>query len=297
MQSATTTGETPEMDEIEAAKPWSTPPPGTPKSPAAMFDEFFAMQDAFNDGQCHQGYWYDDEDQISMIEASQRLTRKVADSLRLRKGEHVLDVGCGLGAPAIQLATEYGVRVTGVNFSVHQVAEADARARAAGLTDQVTFRSVNFSSLGFPDGSFDAMVAMESLVYVSELGHALGGLHRVLRPGGRLSLAEPTREGLGVVAASRFAARFGANWLLSVAEWLDAFRDAGFELVEYLQCGPRVVGMAARYLQALDTRRDELVARFGQARVDEHRQAMESYFVEAAGQVGYAIITVRKPPS
>lgn len=294
MESAKTTGETPEMDEIKAVKAWSTPP-GRHRSPAAMFDEFFALQDVFNDGQCHQAYWYDDEDQVPMIEASQRLTRKVADSLRLRKGERVLDVGCGLGAPAIQLATEYGVRVTGVNFSVQQVAEADARARAAGLTDQVTFRSVNFSSLDFPDGSFDAMVAMESLVYVNDLGLALSGLHRVLRPGGRLSLTETTREGLSVVAAGQFATSSGANWLLSVAEWLDPLREAGFELVEYLQCGPRVVGMGSRYLQALDTRRDELVARFGEAAVDEHRQAMESYFIRAAGQVGYAIITVRKP--
>lgn len=294
MESSTTTGERPEMNETEAPRSWSTPP-GTQRSPAEMFDKFFAMQDEFNDGQCHQGYWYDDEDQIPMIEASQRLTRKAADSLRLRKGERVLDVGCGLGAPAIQLASEYGVQVTGVNFSVGQVAEARARAQAAGLADHVTFRSVNFSSLDFPDGSFDAMVAMESLVYVNDLEDALRGLHRVLRPGGRLAVTEPTREGLGVVAAGKFAVSSGANYLLSVPEWLDPMREAGFELVEYLQCGPRVVGMGPRYLQALDTRRNELVARFGEAAVDEHRQAMESYFIRAAGQVGYAIITVRKP--
>lgn len=277
MESASTNGETPEVDEI-----------------AAMFDESSDMSDAFNDGQVHLAYWYDDEDQVPLIEASQRLTRKVADSLRLRKGERVLDVGCGLGAPAIQLATEYEVQVTGINISTRQVAEAHARARAAGLADQVTFRSGNYMSLDFPDGSFDAVVAMEALVYVSDLGHALGGLHRVLRPGGRLSLTEPTREGLGVVAASEFAARFRAKWLLSVAEWLDPLQEAGFELVEYLQCGPRVFGMGPRYLQAVDTRRDELVARFGEAAVDELRQALEYYF-RPGGQVGYAVITVRKP--
>lgn len=278
MESATTAGETPEHDEI-----------------AAMFDESTDMSDAFNDGQVHLAYWYDDEDQAPLIEASQRLTRKVADSLRLRDGERVLDAGCGLGAPAIQLATEYGVRVTGINISTRQVAEAQARARAAGLADQVTFRSGDYMALDFPDGSFDAAVAMEALVYVGDLGQALGGLHRVLRPGGRLSLTEPTREGLGVVAAHQFAARFGAKWLLSVAEWLDALRDAGFELVEYLQCGPRVFGMGPRYLQAVDTRRDELVARFGEATVDELRQTLENFFTPGAGQIGYAVITVRKP--
>ncbi|MFV2013416.1 MULTISPECIES: SAM-dependent methyltransferase [unclassified Micromonospora] len=278
----------------ETPRSWLTPPDGQ-RSPAEMFDQFFAMQDEFNDGQCHQGYWYDEQDRTSMIEASRRLTRKAADSLRLRPGERLLDVGCGLGAPAIQLASEYGVRVTGVNFSVGQIAEAQARAEKAGLTGQVSFRSINFSALDFTDGSFDAMVAMESLVYVNDLVEALRGLHRVLRPGGRLAVTEPTREGLGVVAAGRFATRSGANYLLSVPEWLDALREAGFELVEYLQCGSRVVGMGPRYLEDLDSRRDELVARFGPARVDEHRRAMASYFVEAADRIGYAVITVRKP--
>ncbi|MEV4502860.1 SAM-dependent methyltransferase [Streptomyces klenkii] len=276
MESATTTGERRDRDEV-----------------AEMFDGSSGMSDAFNDGQVHLAYWYDDEDQASLIEASQRLTRKVADSLRLRKGDRVLDVGCGLGAPAIQLAHEYGVQITGVNISTRQVAEA--RARAAGLADQVTFRVGDYSSLDFPDGSFDAVVAMESLVYVSDLGHTLGGLHRVMRPGGRLSLTEPTREGLSVVGAHQFAARFGAKWLLSVAEWLDPLREAGFEPVEYLQCGPRVFGMGPKYLQAVDARRDELAARFGETAVDELRQTLENFFTPGADQIGYAVITVRKP--
>lgn len=278
MESATATGETPETDAI-----------------AKMFDESSDMSDVFNDGQVHLAYWYDDEDQAPLIEAAQRLTRKVADSLRLRKGDRVLDVGCGLGAPAVQLATEYGVQVTGVNISTRQVAEAHARAREAGLADQVTFQVGDFGSLDFPDGSFDAVVAMESLVYVGDLRHTLASLHRVMRPGARLSLAEPTREGLGVVAASEFAANFGAKWLLSVAEWLDPLREAGFEPVEYLQCGPRVFGMGPKYLQAVETRRDELAARFGEAAVDELRQTLEKFFAPGASQIGYAVITAQKP--
>jgi cyclopropane fatty-acyl-phospholipid synthase-like methyltransferase len=278
MESATTTGQTPETDEI-----------------AEMFDESSDMSSVFNDGQVHLAYWYDDEDEAPLIEAAQRLTRKVADSLRLRKGDRVLDVGCGLGAPAIQLATEYGVQVTGVNISTRQVTEAQARVRAAGLADQVTFRVGDYGSLDLPDGSFDAMVAMESLVYVDDLGHALGNLHRALRPGGLLSLTETTREGLGVEAAGQFAADFGAKRMLSVAEWLDTLREAGFEPVESLHCGPRVFGMGPKYLQAVDTRRDELAGRFGEAAVDELRQTLETFFAPGADQIGYAVVTVQKP--
>ncbi|GAA2053473.1 27-O-demethylrifamycin SV methyltransferase [Catenulispora yoronensis] len=279
MESAATTGQAPQADGI-----------------AEMFDASSDMSDAFNDGQVHLAYWYDEDDDASLVEASQELTRKVGDSLRLRKGQRVLDIGCGLGTPAIQLAAEYGVHVTGVNISTRQVAEAHSRARAAGLTDQVVFQVGDYTALDFPDGSFDAVVAMEALVYVRDLGHALRGLHRVLRPGGRLTLTEPTREGLGVVGAAEFAATFRAEWLLSVAEWLDPLREAGFELAEYLQCGPRVFGMGPKYGQAVEARREELAARFGTAAVDELRSTMEYYLAPGTdGRIGYAVITVRKP--
>ncbi|ASY34720.1 putative methyltransferase type 11 [Streptomyces sp. Tu6071] len=279
MESATTTDGTPqETDAI-----------------ADMFDESSDMSEVFNDGQVHLSYWYDEEDEAPLIEAAQRLTRKVADSLGLREGDRVLDVGCGLGAPALQLATEYGVRVTGVNISPRQVAEARARARKAGLADQVDFHLGDYGSLDLPDDSFDAVVAMESLVYVADLGHTLGSLRRVMRPGARLSLAEPTREGLGVVAAAGFAADFGAKWLLSVEDWLGPLREAGFEPMEYLQCGPRVFGMGPKYLHAVDVRREELAARFGGAAVDELRGTLETFFAPGASRIGYAIITARKP--
>ncbi|WP_069170228.1 SAM-dependent methyltransferase [Streptomyces griseus] len=278
MESATTAGRTPGTDEI-----------------AEMFDESSDMSNVFNDGQVHLAYWYGEEDEAPLIEAAQRLTRKVADSLWLREGDQVLDVGCGLGAPAIQLATEYGVRVTGVNISTRQVAEARARVRAAGLAGQVTFRVGDYGALDFPEGAFDAVVAMESLVYVDDLGRTLAGLYRAMRPGGLLSLTEPTREGLGAEEAGRFAAGFGARRMLSVAEWLQTLREAGFEPAEYLQCGPRVFGMGPKYLHAVDTRREELAGRFGEVAVDGLRQTLEDFFAPGADRIGYAVITVRKP--
>ncbi|SCE60116.1 SAM-dependent methyltransferase [Streptomyces sp. DfronAA-171] len=278
MESATTTGGTPqETDAI-----------------ADMFDESSDMSEVFNDGQVHLSYWYDEEDEAPLIEAAQRLTRKVADSLGLREGDRVLDVGCGLGAPP---PARHRVRGAGHRrqHQPPQVAEARARARKAGLADQVDFHLGDYGSLDLPDDSFDAVVAMESLVYVADLGHTLGSLRRVMRPGARLSLAEPTREGLGVVAAAGFAADFGAKWLLSVEDWLGPLREAGFEPMEYLQCGPRVFGMGPKYLHAVDVRREELAARFGGAAVDELRGTLETFFAPGASRIGYAIITARKP--
>lgn len=262
---------------------------------AEMYDESAPMSDAFNDGQVHLAYWYDDDDSAPITEASQRITRKVADSLGLRHGERVLDVGSGLGAPAIQLAREYGVRVTGINISNRQVTGAQARAGSSGVAEQVQFQYGDYNSLDFADDSFDAVVAMETLLYAPDLGHALAGLHRVLRPGGRLALTETTREGLSVEEANKVAAGFNAKWLMSVPEWIAPLRAAGFEFLEYVQCGPRVFGMGPKYVHAAESQRDQLAARFGDGAVDELKQALQFYFAPGAQQIGYAIITVRKP--
>jgi len=262
---------------------------------AAMYDESTPMSNAFNDGQVHLAYWYDDADEAPMREASQRITRRVGDSLGLRAGQRVLDIGCGLGTPALELARDYGVTVTGINISTVQVAEATRRAAEAGLTEAVTFRHGDWNSLDVPDGSFDAVVAMETLLYAEDLDAVLRGLLRVLRPGGRLSLTETTRWRMSPEDAASFAATFNARFLYSATEWVDALTAAGFEFHEYLECGPRVFGKGPKYLAEAEQQRAKLTELFGDGAVDELKNALGYYFDAGAGTVGYAVVTAGKP--
>ena len=63
----------------------------------------------------------------------------IARKLRLRPGQHVLDIGSGWGSLAIFLARNCGVRVTGITLSEEQERVASERAAEAGLSDQVQF--------------------------------------------------------------------------------------------------------------------------------------------------------------
>lgn len=103
---------------------------------AKAYDQASPLWEAFNDSQIHLAYWYDERDDTPLAQAAQRITRKVVDSLGLRPGEHLLDAGCGLGAPAILVAKETGARVTGITVSNVQVTEARKRANAAGLGER-----------------------------------------------------------------------------------------------------------------------------------------------------------------
>ena len=69
----------------------------TPAEVAEFYDGSSPMADKYFFGYQHLGYWYDENDDTPLEEASKRLTRKIVDTLGLRPGGTLLDAGCGTG--------------------------------------------------------------------------------------------------------------------------------------------------------------------------------------------------------
>ncbi|HET9102682.1 MAG TPA: class I SAM-dependent methyltransferase [Solirubrobacteraceae bacterium] len=107
-------------------------------------------------------------------------------------GREIVDVGCGGGQLVRALAAE-GARVTGVEINDGQL-EA---ARAAEPVPGASYAVGRAEALPLADASTDAVVFMRSLHHVAPDQHpaALAEAHRVLRPDGRLYVAEPLAEG------------------------------------------------------------------------------------------------------
>ena len=128
------------------------------------------------------------------------LTRRLADAVQLRSGQRVLDVASGRGTTALQLAREYAVAVDGVDLSDASVREATTAARDAGLTARVAFQLADAERLPFEDGTFDALVCECSWCLFPDQALAAGEFARVLRPGGRVGIADVTVGPAGVPA-------------------------------------------------------------------------------------------------
>jgi len=105
-------------------------------------------------------------------------------------GEQVLDIACGTGLVSLEAARAVGPRgrVLGIDLSERMVDAAERRARDLGLSN-CSFSRMDAEMLALPNASFDVVLCALGLMYMPNPERALREMSRVLRPGGRLSLA------------------------------------------------------------------------------------------------------------
>src|SRR5579875_1510231 len=111
----------------------------------------------------------------------------------LPRGAEVLDVGCGCGVPVARDLTAAGHAVTGVDVSDVQI------ARARTLVPGATFVRADVTTLDFEAGSFDAIVALYSIIHVPLAAQPtlLASFARWLRDGGSLLMTAGWRAWTG----------------------------------------------------------------------------------------------------
>lgn len=132
----------------------------------------------------HHGLWRRGDEEVA--EATQSLTRLVAEHADIGHGDRVCDVGCGYGGPARFLADRYGARVVGLTLS--EVQHRHAVARAAG-DRRTRFLLGDWLRNPFAPARFDAVIAIESASHMAEKSSFFRECRRVLRSGGRLVVA------------------------------------------------------------------------------------------------------------
>lgn len=124
------------------------------------------------------------ESDADLERAQQAKLDYVCRKLDLRRGETVIEAGCGWGALALHMARHYGVRVRAYNLSREQIAYARARARAEGLDGDVEFIEADYRMI---EGRCDAFVSVGMLEHVGRANYEELGMviNRCLSPNGR----------------------------------------------------------------------------------------------------------------
>ncbi len=116
----------------------------------------------------------------------------LAEAVDVRAGDRVLDVAAGNGNATLAAARRFA-QVTSTDYVQSLLDKGAARAQAEGL--QVEFRLADAEDLPFDDGSFDVVLSTFGAMFTPDHTRPAGEMLRVLRPGGRIGLANWTPEG------------------------------------------------------------------------------------------------------
>jgi cyclopropane-fatty-acyl-phospholipid synthase len=102
---------------------------------------------------------------MSLEDAQRAKWRRMAETLDLKPGHRVLEIGCGWGGFAMFAAREYGCHVTGITLSTEQYAYATSEASRAGLSDKIDIRLQDYRDV---QGQFDRIASIEMFEAVGE---------------------------------------------------------------------------------------------------------------------------------
>jgi tocopherol O-methyltransferase len=138
-------------------------------------------------------FGYQDIYRSSHAESLVNTNRVLAEIAAVQPGDQVLDAGCGVGGSGVWLAEQRGATVVGITPVRTQVERARNIVAKRGLAHAVSVEHGDYIATPFPDSRFDVVWALESVCHTRAKAAFYRESARVLRPGGRLVVAEYMR--------------------------------------------------------------------------------------------------------
>jgi len=130
--------------------------------------------------------------QDRMDRAFQPLTKALIERAALRRGERVIDVGCGCGDLSLALAGRLGTggRVLAVDVSRPMLEQGQLRQQAldAGERAEIDWQEADAAAWPFPAAAFDLLVSRFGVMFFGDPVAAFQNMRHALRPGGRLAM-------------------------------------------------------------------------------------------------------------
>ncbi len=138
----------------------------------------------------HFGYYQEGQENIPVLEAQRLMIERIFEKLNLKSGSLLLDAGCGEGETAIYLARKYQIKARGIDILNFNIEKANKKRVDLGLEDEVDFQIMDYANTNFPNETFDAILALETVVHAVDYKNVLKEFYRILKPGGKLSMLE-----------------------------------------------------------------------------------------------------------
>lgn len=196
---------------------------------------------------------------VSIMANQTLFEKKMCQDLGLKKGDKVLDIGCGRGRVASHVASYTGAQVTGMNIDGDQLASARRFALEKGLSNQCQFQfgDLNELPLPFADNSLDGVYHIQVFSLSKDLLKLFKEIHRVLKPGAKLACLDwvtldkynpkdPYHAGL----MKRIKPLIGAIGCPSDKEYAALIKKAGFKVL--INENASIDGLQAPLIESAD---------------------------------------------
>ena len=165
-------------------------------------------------------------------------TVELGDVLPIRTGDHVLDIGCGLGGPARYFAERFGCSVRGIDITEPFVEAANKLTNLLGLADRVVIEPGDGHHLPYPDDTFDGAYTQHVTMNVADRARFFAEAWRVVKPGEFFALTE---HGLGPTGQPHHPVPWSEDgtgeWLVAPSRTRELLGAAGFVDVEVEDTG------------------------------------------------------------
>jgi sarcosine/dimethylglycine N-methyltransferase len=169
-------------------------------------------------------------------------TKEMVALLQPAPGEHILDIGSGIGGPARWIAAHYGCHVTGIDLTPEFCEAAVALTRATGQETAIDFKQASATALPFAEASFDRAYSQNVVMNIADKTRFYAEAFRVLRPGGVAVFSNLAAGPNGDATYPTPWAETAATSFLSTAAQTEAdIRAAGFEVPVFNEASPKTL--------------------------------------------------------
>lgn len=162
-----------------------------------------------------------------------KATAELVGKMSLGRGQHVLDIGCGIGGAARYMAAQTGCSVTGIDLTSEYIEIAKTLTEMTGLDDRVGFEISSALDIPFKHSVFDAAITLHVAMNIPERAALYNEIARVLKPGATFCLFDVMKKsGEDLIFPVPWAESENTSYLTSPEEMHVLLEDAGFEILE-----------------------------------------------------------------
>jgi len=191
-------------------------------------------------------------------------TEVLAGYAGISANSRVLDIGSGLGGPALHLAETYACQVTGLDLVESNVKEASQRAKARGLDDLVYFKCGDATAMNFSPGTFDVVWGQDAWCHIPDKGHLIASSARLLEQNGTIAFTDWVETStMNDTKRAELHEATASNDMATMPRYCELLENCGFSVIELTDISATFVQQYRTVIDRLNGFKEEISNQFG----------------------------------